>query len=638
MSLIGTRTYDLPEGANAPPVWNSIPAPTFVQGVGSSYDVSQNINHPEGPVTLTLNGASAALPSGVTISGENLVYDGVGAVNTTAGIILDADDGVNPPVASSSFPVVIAESGVTFPRLTTFRIGDTNYIPDNAESAAQRDALSKLDYVVLGGFIGSEQDSGTSGWLQRAQVSQDILDRAAANGNTSISLFTYANAMETSDNGSTSANKINSESGPPGSLANWGVSDWWSRDAGGGQVSTGFGIGINISDYVIADSNGDYYTEWHAENIIDPLILQPHVDAGITIGPGGMNIFLDNFQVYARKSGIDWDGDGQNEDAQDNFDPLNATHVATDAGGVAAAGKLRAGYQLSPNRLRTLHPTIIVIGNTDTWAGGKNLYSGALPSPRYVFDEFLKTGESFADIQGGISERSVGLTHVFPKSGVNGDGVNTGQSGTWQKMYNAYTFIDRNTQSPSIGSVSCDIKGAQRASPSTTTVGAKSLAVWDVNPDPTMPFHLWRWCFATALMSDGFMSLNICDVNDSTVSPDDTMVGNYRTCVLFDETGLINTGITALYRKWMGVAIDPRQDAPRTGNLWWRELENALIIINTDNDEANAAATVPFSMLPGDASTWKRITGVQDPVHNDGSNVTADFNLDPIDAIILERR
>jgi len=88
----------------------------------------------------------------------------------------------------------------------------------------------------------------------------------------------------------------------------------------------------------------------------------------------------------------------------------------------------------------------------------------------------------------------------------------------------------------------------------------------------------------------------------------------------------------------MGEAVDDPQSAARSGTLWWREFDNALVIFNADNDEANSDSTVTFANLPGDNTTWKRITGSQDSSWNDGSNVTANFNIPPIDAIILERR
>lgn len=79
---------------NLAPVWSSVPAMTFVQGVQSSISVAAYVTDPNGdPLTITKN--SVALPAGVTYDQltQRFVYDGIGAVGSTGGNFLTADDG-----------------------------------------------------------------------------------------------------------------------------------------------------------------------------------------------------------------------------------------------------------------------------------------------------------------------------------------------------------------------------------------------------------------------------------------------------------------------------------------------------------------------------------------------------------------
>jgi len=70
-----------PEGGGEPPndpcIWNTTPAPTFVEGVVGSYDVGQNMSDPESD-TLTLaneSGPGCLLPTGQTIDDPNNELD-----------------------------------------------------------------------------------------------------------------------------------------------------------------------------------------------------------------------------------------------------------------------------------------------------------------------------------------------------------------------------------------------------------------------------------------------------------------------------------------------------------------------------------------------------------------------------------
>lgn len=96
---------------NLPPEWTSTPAPSFVTAVGGTYDLNDNVNDPEGDtLTWALNGASAALPTGVTLDTGTGVLTGTGSVTegTTTGILIDVDDGVNSAVTSPSITITVS--------------------------------------------------------------------------------------------------------------------------------------------------------------------------------------------------------------------------------------------------------------------------------------------------------------------------------------------------------------------------------------------------------------------------------------------------------------------------------------------------------------------------------------------------
>lgn len=81
-------------GANLAPVWQPVTAIAFTQGVQSSVSIAAYVSDPNGdPLTITKN--AAALPAGVTYDAANkrFVYDGDGAVFSTGGHVLTADDG-----------------------------------------------------------------------------------------------------------------------------------------------------------------------------------------------------------------------------------------------------------------------------------------------------------------------------------------------------------------------------------------------------------------------------------------------------------------------------------------------------------------------------------------------------------------
>jgi hypothetical protein len=83
-----------PPAANLPPVWQTVTTVTFTQGVASSVSIASYVSDPNG-YALTITKNSAALPAGVTYDAANrrFVYDGIGAVGSTSGHVLTADNG-----------------------------------------------------------------------------------------------------------------------------------------------------------------------------------------------------------------------------------------------------------------------------------------------------------------------------------------------------------------------------------------------------------------------------------------------------------------------------------------------------------------------------------------------------------------
>jgi len=115
MSLIGvSSSSSTPQPPGSAPVWNSTPAPNFAdEAVSENYDLDQ---HTTGATSYALNGGSAALPTGVTVSGTNLAYDGLGSAGTTASVIIDATN-ADGTTASSAFTITITATAtaVQFP-------------------------------------------------------------------------------------------------------------------------------------------------------------------------------------------------------------------------------------------------------------------------------------------------------------------------------------------------------------------------------------------------------------------------------------------------------------------------------------------------------------------------------------------
>jgi hypothetical protein len=80
--------------SNLPPVWQTVATIQFTQGVASSVSIAAYVSDPNGDA-LTITKNTAALPAGVTYdaAGKRFAYDGVGALGSTSGHVLTANDG-----------------------------------------------------------------------------------------------------------------------------------------------------------------------------------------------------------------------------------------------------------------------------------------------------------------------------------------------------------------------------------------------------------------------------------------------------------------------------------------------------------------------------------------------------------------
>lgn len=85
-----------------------LPPLSFVIGQAGSVDLSSYFTGVETPFTFALDGASAALPSGVTLSTAGVLsWSGAGAVADTGGIIVQATDDVAATADTNAFIIQV---------------------------------------------------------------------------------------------------------------------------------------------------------------------------------------------------------------------------------------------------------------------------------------------------------------------------------------------------------------------------------------------------------------------------------------------------------------------------------------------------------------------------------------------------
>lgn len=94
---------------NAPPVWDSTPAPVGVNGTPSTYSLQDLVTDPEGDtVDIGINSGIVPLPTGWTYDtvANALEFDGAGDVGTSSGHSSNANDGNGNVVSSGPYDIV----------------------------------------------------------------------------------------------------------------------------------------------------------------------------------------------------------------------------------------------------------------------------------------------------------------------------------------------------------------------------------------------------------------------------------------------------------------------------------------------------------------------------------------------------
>lgn len=611
------RRNDSPP-TNNPPVWDSQPAPIFVEGTASNYSLVDLTSDPDlDSVDVTLNTGAVSLPTGVTYntSLDRLEYDGVGTVDTTTGHIATADD-LTDTTDSDSFSIVIND--LVFPRIGADLIGNRDHTLVAEPGPSIRAAMKLVDYCNVGMPRDGPWDNGDSSRVQRQAYEDDILGV----GSNVQYLTYYTDVMES---GPESGHYYYAQTGPTGAGNHWDaqlngklkngtldplvsdvqpdgpaasqgdpINDWWGRAPDGHKRSTFNNPGnnpynVNITDWVTPDGSSRRVSEYYADEHLTEMFYTT-TDKDGTVGSVG--VYGDVMDYRAKTSTIDWNGDGIAEDAQDGWNDgtINQT----------AAEKWRDGHKRYVDRYRATNANMIFVCNMTTHSRS---YAGTdmsvLPYVYAEYDGLLNGGHT----QNHTKEAG------FPSSGVLADGTFVGAGGSWQRTYNKYVQSILGSEEPKLCNADWEVDLNDEYNP--TAAGSE--------------LRIARWGFATVLLDNGFFVLNHTSFN-------------YRRVPLMDESGLINEGTTGLSQHWLGAAIDAPQRAPVQGtNIWMREFDNGLAIVNTDEDRATSATTVLISNIPGGAGTFKRIDGSQDTGHNDGTTVNGNFSLDAQDGIILER-
>jgi len=510
---------------------------------------------------------------------------------------LSASTGMN-------FTILPAITGVLgFPRIGQPRIGNRDYTLDDANGENNRDFMARADIAFIGLYADGPWDTGAGGQLSRDAIYDDLHAR-----NPNLVVMDYQAVMEGGISGN-KGTKGQAETGPVGNGGTWLPNDWIGRDIDGTPLgSFGSAVNFNLTDYVTPDVDGNRFPRYIAGYNDDK-----HMIAALPVVPGanGCNLFFDVYDRRPLLNNVDWNRDGSRSQARNNYDPENPAH---DPLGVAQAAAWRQGYRDVIDFFHIKYPLVITTGNLTTWSreySGVDMSEAAMPSLAL---------EHIDSMHGGWVEGQSLKRTTFTFSGVASDGLNMGNGfGNWRMAYSSYVYcMYKSTRLDSDGAMPKYV-----------------MNQWEVdiipqgsnNPGAGTAFNLARWAIVSTLLDDGYVGI-------SDVSP-----LQYGSSVHFDEFGTVNTLVTGLSKGWLGQPIDAPQRVLWTGNLWKREYANGIVIINTDNDETNAAATVPVTSGtdPIGAGIYKRITGSQDSAFNNGQIVNANFSLEPIDAIILER-
>jgi hypothetical protein len=244
--------------SDLPPVITHTPSPTFVQGIASTYDMTQHVSDDGvSPVVYTINGALAIGLSFNSASGI-LDYDGIGPIGSSSHTLTASDDVGSD--TSQLFSADIVESTVVdFPRLAAYAIGGQVYTPTNSAGitlAERIGTLAKNHLIIYGGW---------RGWAYSGEDMQSICGTIKAQSTLQQQwILKYDDpAVYTHGEGTYThlhpQYKMAAENGPGGT-------DWCLRRPGnGGRVAIeGFERAplINNSVYATVDTNGYSPAYW----------------------------------------------------------------------------------------------------------------------------------------------------------------------------------------------------------------------------------------------------------------------------------------------------------------------------------------------------------------------------------------
>jgi hypothetical protein len=527
------------------------------------------------------------------------------------------------PILEEPPPVV--PGLIDYPKIWAVRHGSRCYTEDNLDGVAEREHLSKFHGVSLGMYSGGPWDRGDSGYLSRAEVAAEI--KAF---NPDCVLTDYTDLMETGLTSDTGV-KCSSEQGPGGL-------DWWIyKDADDGindanRVTTfGTSYNTNITHYVTPDSNGQRLPQWFADKQIAEKFVPHLAPGGIGVGPNGMNLYVDVYDIRPRTSVTDMDGDGRRDNARSFYDPEIESHMIgkldqfgnpEDPRGysVEKAQAWRAGQRDYVLEIKAVYPDILFIANLVTW-----------PRESLSFTPTFNLPFEYVDIAHGGQLEGMSLYqpvggNSFPFSGVLSDGtVKPGSSfGSFQRCMGMYYVTMDYCVDPKYVMTDFHISALPENEISIETGTDRTLqnnTIKNRSPAPGSgtPFHLMRWGLTMTLMNNGFFNNNV--------------KRGYSGASHYDEFGTTNSNTTGLNKGYLRQPVDPPPTSPDPSDpdLWWRKFEGGWAIANASHTRT---ITVPLSVFGG-AGNGIRINGFQDPNHNDGTVVTGPFQLGPIDGIII---
>jgi len=533
------------------------------------------------------------------------------------------------PLPTTPDPEPTPSDAAVYPLTCTPRGSNRSVFQDDAITATDRRAMGLMDAVqTIGLDSGTHADTNppAANYLSRADAYREILD---AHPTGEAYVFCYHNVTEAFERDTPARTKkirdyLDALTGPDGN-------DGWCYNSSDEKVILfGEQFTINLSDYTLA-VDGRVYPEWYADEIAQVEYLDVMAAAGIGVGKGGANIFLDNVKIRNNKSGIDWNNDGSNNNCQSYYDSEEPSHVAADPIATATYSTVRANIRKAIERWDAANPGHVTLINSNQWADNPADRRAPPTAPadlrNCILEYRLDGDEDNAFVQSGYSENNSSNEETeWPRSGVGANGLNRGQNGKWEKSYcNIYQSV-RLAQAPKIVFATFSVECLQPG-----VKGAAGITVYPNVPAANAKWHMARWAMCTAWLAGAHSGI-------SGIVVGTTKAGRAASTPLFDEQGVINgksshngfpSGSTKLSPDWLGEAIDPPPVGPKPDGSYQRRYANGIIILNPNNDETAPPITIDVSELGG---TYTRFLGYQDRITNDGSPLDKDFPMKSIDA------